>query len=222
MLRTTITNAEPEHSEFLAWAVLKASRSQLDQGPFDMAFNLPEEELLTLLECVILSDIKSSCHFSNFLVAELDGQPVGTLSVHDPGAPGVLPLGAALADAYECLRYESDKFVQAMAQLEVVQRCLPPSLPGTWIVEWVAVRHEYWRQGIASGLLQDGLAKGRQRALRQAQVSTYIGNQNAIATYEKNGFKTLRERRDPGFQAKFGVPGIVTLMHDLLEFANAA
>jgi ribosomal protein S18 acetylase RimI-like enzyme len=210
-----ILEATPDHSPFLARVILSASRSHLDRGPFDIALGLETEDLLDVLEWMSLSDFIGNCHFSRFVVAEMSGEPVGALSAYDPGESGLFPLGAALSDAYSALGYDEEKLPSVLRCLEVVQRCLPPAQPGTWIVEWVAVENAFRRQGIVGHLLQQALGSGVRRSLLRSQVSTYVGNHAAIGAYEKVDFRIDRERRDPDFEALLGVPGMVTMLRQL-------
>jgi hypothetical protein len=59
------------------------------------------------------------------------------------------------------------------------------------------------------------LAVGADRWLQKAQVSTYIGNDTATATYEKAGFRVETKRSAQEFQALLGVPGLVTMRGDM-------
>ena len=134
-----LSEATPDHSPFLARAILSASRSQLERGPFDIALGLETEDLLDILEYMSLSDLIGNCHFSKFFVADVSGEPVGALSACDPGENGLMPLGAALSDAYTALGHDEEKLPSVLQRIEAVHRCLPPAQPATWIVEWVAV-----------------------------------------------------------------------------------
>ena len=81
--KISIGEATVDHSPFLARVVLAALRSHLDRGPFDIAFPIDEREVLDILEWVVLSELISKCHFSKFLVAEVDGEPIGALAGFD-------------------------------------------------------------------------------------------------------------------------------------------
>lgn len=210
-----ILRATPDHSPFLARAILAASRSQLERGPFDIALGLDTEELLDLLEYMCLSDLVGNCHFSNFLVAEMSGEPVAALAAYDPGDSGVLPLGAPFSDAYSALGHDEEKLPFVLGCLEAVQRCMPPRQPGTWTIEWVAVEESLRRQGIVGRLLQEAFEEGGHRSLQRSQVSTYVGNQAAIDAYAKAGYRIDRERHDPALKSLLGIPGMVTMVREL-------
>lgn len=211
----SIAPATVDHSTFLARVVLSASRSQLRQGPFDLALRLSEEEVIDVLEWMVLSDFVSTCHFSRFLVAEADGEPVGALSAFDPAESDLLPMGAALSDAYIGLGYDEAGLTAVMARVEAMNSCITPASPGSWTVEWVAVEESYRGLGVCGQLLDGILARGRERGLSTAQVSTYLGNDRALSAYKSAGFEIETRRRDHKFEKLLGVPGMVTMRRDL-------
>jgi ribosomal protein S18 acetylase RimI-like enzyme len=210
-----VIRANPDHSPFLARAILSASRSQLERGPFDVALGLDTADVLDLLEYMCLSDLVGNCHFSNFFVAEMAGEPVAALAAYDPGDSGVLPLGAPFSDAYSALGHDEEKLPFVLGCLEAVQRCLPPPQPGIWTVEWVAVEESLRRQGIISLLLQKAIDAGADRSLQQSQVSTYVGNEAAINAYAKAGYRVDRERHNPALATLLGISGMVTMVREL-------
>ncbi len=211
----SIVKANPDHSAFLANVVLSASRSQLKRGPFDLALRLEDAEIVDLLEWMVLSDFVSTCHYSRFLVAEVGGEPVGALSAFDPDEADLLPMGAALADAYVGLGYAESDLPAVMARVEDMNSCLAPAQPGSWTVEWVAVDEAYRGLGVCGQLLDAILAAGAARGLQTAQVSTYLGNESALSAYKGAGFAVETKRRDRKFESLLGVPGMVTMRREL-------
>ncbi len=212
-----VVPATPDHSAFLAQVVLAASRSQLARGPFDVALRLDDRDVLDILEWMTLSELVSNCHFTKFLVAEIDGEPAGALAAFDAAETDLLPLGAALSDAYSGLGHDETGLAEVMNRIEALRRCLPTAVPGTWTVEWVAVDAVHRRRGICAALMRAILAKGAARGLREAQISTYTGNDAAIKTYERAGFRIESERRDPQFSAVLGVPGMITMLRNVFS-----
>lgn len=213
--KVSVVRATPDHSPFLARAILAASRSHLEFGPFDVALGLDDAEILDILEWMTLSDLVCNCHFTKFLVAEVDGTPAGALAGFDPAEPDLFPLGAALSDAHSGLGHDEDELVNVMSRIEALHRCFPETRPGVWVIEWVAVDGAYRRRGIGGHLMQAILAAGARRTLEKAQISTYIGNCAAVATYERAGFRIERERRDPAFAAILQAPGMITMTRGL-------
>lgn len=218
----SIVPATVDHSTFLATVVLSASRSQLRQGPFDLALRVGEEEVLNILEWMVLSDCISTCHYSKFLVAEVDGEPIGALAAFDPADEGLLPMGAALADAYTGLGYDEAELPAVMARVEAMNSCISPSSPGSWTIEWVAVENAYRGLGVCGRLLGEILDIGAERNLRTSQVSTYLGNDRALSAYKGAGFQIETKRRDREFENLLGVPGMVTMRRELCRQPSRA
>jgi ribosomal protein S18 acetylase RimI-like enzyme len=216
----SIGPATVDHSTFLARVVLSASRSQLKRGPFDLALRLGEDEVIDILEWMVLSDFVSTCHFSKFLVAQVDGEPIGALAAFDPAEKDLLPIGAAISDAYIGLGYNEADLPDVMARVEAMNSCIVPASPGNWTVEWVAVEESYRGLGVCGQLLAGILAKGRERGMNTAQVSTYIGNDRALSAYKSAGFEIDCKRRDQKFEKLLGVPGMVTMRCDLNQHAS--
>lgn len=224
---TTIVEANPDHSPFLAKTILSASRSHLARGPFDFAMNVATDELLAVLEWMTLSDFVSNCHFSKFVVAEQNGRPVGALAAFESGDPDLLPLGAAFADAYTGMGYDEAELPSVLSRLDATRACLPPAESRTWVVEWVAVEPEFRGRNICRQLLSKALQLGADRSLPLSQISTYLGNEAAIAAYSKMGFRATREYCNPEFASLIGPPGMVAMTRELvpersMSFAKAA
>ena len=60
----------------------------------------------------------------------------------------------------------------------------------------VAVKPEYRKRGIASGLLNELMRAGSERGVKDYTLEVRAGNHGAIALYEKLGFKTEGIRKD--------------------------
>lgn len=57
------------------------------------------------------------------------------------------------------------------------------------------VLHDYWRQGVASALLERALAWVAQRGITRIELTVMEGNAAAIRLYEKFGFETEGVKR---------------------------
>ena len=60
----------------------------------------------------------------------------------------------------------------------------------------VAVKPEYRKRGIASGLLNELMRAGSERGVKDYTLEVRAGNHGAIALYENLGFKTEGIRKD--------------------------
>ncbi len=214
-LQLSIARARPDHAPFLARVILAASRSHLARGPFDFALDLDDAALLAIIERMALGELASNCHFSRFLVAEVEGWPVGALAAFDPAEEDLPPLSAALEAACEALGYSSGRIARIMARIHTLAAYFPPADPGSWTIEWVGVDEAWRRRGICRQLLAAMLAEGVRRGCRLAQVSTYIGNDAAAAAYLDAGLVVSREHRAPQFAEVLGAPGLLIMRRSL-------
>ena len=80
-----IKKAQSTDSPFLAQMILQSSRADKQFGMFDLIFgHLGDSGTLASIEKLIKADVKNQCHFSNFLIAEIDGENVGSLCSYEP------------------------------------------------------------------------------------------------------------------------------------------
>jgi translation initiation factor 4G len=154
-------------------------------------------------------------HVSGFVIAEIDGAPVGALSGYAPAVKKTGHFVGAL-----------DRTLQARGwseahRLLLGKRILPAvavfseNPTDRWIVEWVALRPEARGKGIAAELLAAILDRGRAQGFTGAQITYLIGNEPARRTYERAGFVEVDRKCDPGFQAIFDAEGTARMWKEL-------
>jgi len=204
-----IRRAEVEDSTFLARAILNACRSHLARGMWDFLVAGREQDRLEFLEFLTLMEGPTFCHYSNFLVAEGRNGYAAALSGFDPGGPGMLSPGHAIAAAFEEFGLGEAALSDAYRRLEVYRLGMPEQRKGVWTIEWVWSEPSKRRQGIVTTLIERILDNGRRLGYRRAQVTTFIGNTPAILAYEKAGFRAGEEKRHPDFARLMGAPGLV-------------
>ena len=97
-MEATIRRAVADDSEFLAWAMLAASRSHGDRGTFDLIANKSEQDRLDVAGWLTLNEIPNYCHYQHYLVSERDGRLVTAAQTmgqpdwnHHPSSPVELP-----------------------------------------------------------------------------------------------------------------------------------
>ena len=198
-----------EDSTFLASAILNSSRSHLARGVWDLVVAGSEEDRLDFLELLTLMEIRNFCHYSNFLVADGNDGPAAALAGFDPGEPGMVAPGHAIAAAFEEFGARDTEMADAFGRLETYQTGLPEQKNGLWTIEWVWTVPSMQRRGIASALIERILGEGRRRGFRRAQITTFSSNTAAILAYEKAGFRIAEEKRQPDFERLMGAPGMV-------------
>jgi translation initiation factor 4G len=201
-------------AEFLAWAILTASRGHLPKGWFDIALNRPEGACLEFLRCLTTTATRSRWHYSQFLVADVRGCPVAALGAFRasdayPVSPAAInetaeALGIPVAE--QDLLWERGAF-QFTCTTHVPDDC--------WILENIATLPSWRRRGYTGDLLAAAIHQARARGLREAMITFYIGNDPAQRLYERAGFHFLDERRHAEFAAAIGAPGLRRVTREL-------
>jgi translation initiation factor 4G len=193
----------------LAWVQQEAARSHLPVGFWDLAFPGPDADRLRVIERIARARARSFCHWSGFLVAELDGEPAAALSGY---ARPSIAAGSALEDALQQALDEegwTERERAAMgSRIAPFLTCIPDTPEDAWVVEWVATRPEHRGKGLIKGLLEAIIARGRSRGHALVQIGVLIGNRPAQHAYESVGFRVVEEKRHPDFEAALGSPGI--------------
>jgi len=206
--RTRIVPAREAHIPFVAWVELAAARSHLPRGTWDFYVGGPQEECLRYLEALSATEARHFAHYTNFLVAEVDGQPAAALSGYFEAEDGMGALAIGMEEANTKLGRSSDEHTAGWQRAGAIALCMPEHPERAWIVEWVATKREFRRRGLVDALMAEILERGRQRGASIADIGVYIENDPAQRAYEKAGFEVVGEKRHPEFQAVYGSPGI--------------
>ncbi len=209
-----IRPARPEDAEFLAWLILTAGRAHVTRGIWEVILGGPEQENLEFLKLLAVTDTPHLFHYSCYLIAESDGQPVAGLGGYDPDKLGYEALQCAMPEVFKKLG-RSGPDPEAGIRAARVLGCIPENVAAAWIIDSVATRPAYRRKGFVDRLLAAILEKGRQKGYRRAQINIYIGNLPAQRAYQKHGFKIIDEKRHPDFEAEIGSPGMVRMLRNL-------
>lgn len=199
-----IRKATETDAPLLAQSMLESSRSGKKKGIFDVIFNTGDKaELLTYLEKLTTTETKSYCHFSNFLVASVDGVDAGFLCGYEPRiatheifAKAILELGCD--GSYED-RLTSYRLVE------------PQFDKKTFLLDFMAVKDEFHEFSVLKELVQKSLLTARLKGYRIVQTMVEIGSVETIMVYKKLGFTEIDERRSKHYEEEYGRPGIVRL-----------
>jgi translation initiation factor 4G len=198
---------------FLAWVQQAAARSHLPLGFWDLAFPGSEADRLRIVGRIGTALARSFCHWSGFLVAEVDGQPAAALSGYtNPSVTAGAKLFEAMGEAFDAEGWNGEQR-QAMGERTVpFLTCVPDAAEDAWILEWVATRPEHRGKGLVRALLHAILERGHERGHAQAQIAVLIGNTPAQRAYEGVGFRVADEKTHPDFERAIGCPGIRRLL----------
>jgi len=210
-----IRPARPEDAKLIAWCMLMAGRSHMKIGIWDLIISQPEDKCLTFLEMLTLQEPRHMCYYTEFLVAEVDGQPAAALEGFDPVNNGEATVAEPMATVVRKMGLTEEDMAAGQQSLVAFMTCHPDFAEGAWVVEHVATCPEYRRRGAVSELLEAILDKGCKQDCHLAQVSFYVGNTPAERAYRKAGFEYADEKRHPDFEALIGCPGMVRLLCDL-------
>lgn len=204
-----IRRATPEDARFLAWVTLAAARSHLPRGFWDLFVPESEEARTALVERLLLADEASWWHWSLFWIAERDGRPGAALAGFDPAR--LVPPNTAVLAAATASGIDREGLSEALKRCAPVFACFHEAAPGAWIVESVATRPEARGAGLGAALVAHVLAEGQGKGHSLAQLSLMIGNAPAQRLYARHGFAITAEKRDAGFEAALGGPGIAQM-----------
>ncbi|WP_228749560.1 N-acetyltransferase [Bradyrhizobium sp. BR 10261] len=145
-------------------------------------------------------------HYSNFLVAECDGQAAAALCAVP--AAGTGPAAWAAIEEVGAATGLTAPELEAIRRRGVyIRNCWVQGGEGDWMIEHVATDPAYRGRGLVQALIESALAKGKAAGFRRATISFLIGNEPAERAYTKAGFAFADEKRDPAFEAIIGAPG---------------
>jgi len=210
-----IRPARETDAPFLAWVQQEAARSHVERGFWDLAFPGPDASRLDLIAGIVRSEPACFCHWSRFLVAEIDGAPAAALSGYEPSRHGGEAFVEALSTTLRRAGWTGAEREALYLRTAPFMTCLPETPEDVWVVEWVATRPERRGQGLVKQLLPPILERGRGEGYLRAQIAVLIGNDPAQKAYEGAGFAFADERRHPDFERAFGSPGIRRLLRAL-------
>ena len=201
-----IRPGRPEDASFIARNILPSQRGPRPRGWFDIALGWPEPQCLAFVERIAVAQQKSWWHVSNFLVAEVDGEPAASL-VALPAAGTGVAARAAIAEVAEQTGLSPSELAGIFQRGAYASRCWVQGGEGEWLLEHAATLPAWQGRGLMQALIEHALDKGRAAGFSRASISFVIGNDVAERSYAKAGFTFAEEKRDPDFEALTGAPG---------------
>jgi ribosomal protein S18 acetylase RimI-like enzyme len=197
----TIRPARPEDAGFIARNILAAQRGHLPRGWFDIALDRPDAECVAFVERIATARTQSWWHTSQFIIAEIEGEPAAALCA--------MPAAGTVAAARAAIEEMADR-----SELAAIFRrgayaagCWVQGGEGDWLVEHVATLTAHRGRGLVQALIGHALAAGKAAGFKRASISFLIGNEAAERCYAKAGFAFADEKRDQAFEALTGAPG---------------
>lgn len=195
-----IKQATAKDAPFLAEMILQSSRAGKKDGLFDLLFETNDNQvILEKLQKLTTTQTKSHCHYSNFLIAQMDGESVGTLCNYEPRIATKEAFINALAEI-ECVGQEE--------QLEVLYGCDFELNNRTLMFDFMEEKEGFLDVGVLKALMQKSLLTARLKGYRIAQTIIEIGSLEAELLYKKLGFTVVKQLECELYKEKFGRIGL--------------
>jgi len=198
-----ISKATVEDSLFLAQMILQSSRAGKKDGLFDLLFQTNDNKIiLERLEKLTTTSSKSHCHYSNFLIAKMDGKSVGTLCSYEPR----ISTKEAFVKALQEIGCEDSSDA-----LEVMYCCDFNLNKRTLMFDFMEELEGFIDVGILKALMQKSLLTARLKGYTIAQTMIEIGSLESELFYKKLGFKVVSQKECELYKEKFGRVGLMLL-----------
>ena len=199
-----IRNAKVTDAPFLAKMILQSSRAGKKDGMFDIAFEMDDDKkILEKLEMLVQTKAKNYCHFSNFLVAEMDSKSVGTLCSYEPRI--------ATKDQFIIALQEVGCSDKANERLDAYYSCNFNLNNRTLMFDFMEEEDDFIDVGVLKALMQKSLLTARLKGYRIAQTIIEIGSLDSELFYKKLGFHIVEQKECELYKEKFGRPGLMLM-----------
>jgi len=199
-----ISKASKQDAKFLAQMILQSSRAEKKFGIYDLVFGTKsDEELLAYLEKLITTETKNHCHYSNFLIANVDGKQVGSLCSYEPR----ISTHEAFIKSLEEIGFDGD-----ISEYEdILEVCKFDKNNRTLVFDFMEELEGFVDVGILKSLMHKSLLTARLKGYRIAHTIVEIGSLETILLYKKMGFKEVRQKECELYKEKFGRLGLSIL-----------
>jgi len=211
-MKLEVRQATRDDIPMLAEVVMLASRSHMPTGIFDLTILTNDEDRLKAVCATLSTEQRSWCHYENFLVATVDGEPAAALSGYAAYDETLLPMEKAFIAGYQAIHMTDEQIGAAFQVSLVFLTVSSDDEQDAWIIEWVACLDKFRRRGLVRELLVAVLERGRERGHSLSQIGILSGNVSAQRAYENVGFILEYEKTHPDFQEAIGCPGLTRLL----------
>lgn len=199
-----IRKATGEDAPFLAQMILQSTRADKKIGIYDVIFKTSsDEQVLEYLQKLTNTTAKSACHYSNFLIAEIDGKSVGSLCTYEPRIATREVFLRALSEIG--IDPEENEF------LGLMDICGFDINTRTLIFDYMEEVEGFMDVGVLKALMQKSLLNARLKGYRIAQTIVEIGSLETLLYYKKLGFKEVKQKECEPYREIFGRPGLILL-----------
>ncbi|MFA6144641.1 MAG: acyl-CoA acyltransferase [Sulfurimonas sp.] len=203
-MNVTVRQAKESDAPFIAEALLESSRAEKKVGIFDFIFNTSDTTtLLAFLHKLTLTTTKSYCHFSNFMIAVVDGVNAGTICGYEPR----IATHDIFARALEEIGIDESYHERIAGYL----LCEPEIDNQTWVCDFMVTKPEFRSLEILKEMVRKSMLTARLKGYRKVQAMVEIGSVESELIYKKLGFKVIDEKRSDYYEEQFGRAGILRL-----------
>ncbi len=203
-----IRKATADDKSFIAQMILQSSRAEKKICIYDLIFNTNDDaEILKNLEKLTTTNAKNSCHYTNFLLAEVDGQLVGSLCTYEPR----ISTRQAFCDSLKELGIEN---AADSEYIEIMNACDFNLNTRTLVFDFMEEVEGFIDVGVMKELMRKSLLTARLKGYSIAQTVVEIGSLEALLYYKKLGFKEIESKECELYREKFGRPGLVLLTYE--------
>lgn len=215
----SVYRAGPGYARCLAEMIVMASRGHNRRGYLDRLLDMPEERITDVLAALAMHPGQLWGRIDNAFVALVDGVCSGMATAREAASMGEFPfsreafeeVGARLKLAPEAVAQVLERQDELAVRFEASRTRFAP---GTWLVEYVAVRRENRAGGVARGLMERIAAEAAAAGGKGLELFCEMGNVRAERLYASLGFRPVWEYRYPGELAGQG-QGIRRLRREL-------
>lgn len=199
-----IRKATQGDAQFLAQMILQSSRAEKKVSMFDLVLSSKnDDELLENIKKLTQTSIKNYCHFSNFLIAEIDSKKVGTLCSYEPR---IATKESFINSLKEISKDDNIDEYQAL-----LQECDFEQNNRTLIFDFMEEIDGFVDVGILKSLMTKSLLTARLKGYTIAQTIAEIGSLETILIYKKLGFREKKQKECELYREKFGRNGLTLL-----------
>jgi len=199
-MASRIRQARIDDARFIARTIFAAQRGHVPRGWFDIALDWPEPRCLAFVEPIATAETESWFHVSQFILAEVEGEPAAALCAM-PAAGTVSAGRSAIAEVAEHIGLNASETAAIFRRGAYAAGCWIQGGEADWLIEHVATLPKYRGRGLVQGLIDHALLAGRSAGFQRASISFLIGNEAAQQCYAKAGFTYAEEKRDVDFEA---------------------
>jgi hypothetical protein len=173
---------------------------------FDLIILKSYKDILENIKSLVTATAKSHCHFSNFLIAQIDSKDVGTLCSYEPRI--------STRDTFFKAIKEVGCKDEQREYIEILNQCDFNLNNRTLMFDFMEEDEGLIDVGILKALQQKSLLTARLKGYRIAQTIVEIGALESLLFYKKLGFKELEEKESELYREKFGRAGLILLANE--------